>query len=301
MRDRQSIDQLKAAGRRFYLGSNIGEDELMKSAVTISLVPEALSGPFVFHGDLPGHIRDAAKLGFDAVEIFPPSADAISLDELQALLGETGLAVAAVGTGAGWLRHGLTLANADVAIRERARGFVEEIIDFAAQFRAPVIVGSMQGRWDAQSSKAVTIARLRHELGALGAYAQSMGTSLLYEPLNRYETNIANTCAEGVELIDGLNGVKLLADLFHMSIEEVDLVDAIRQAGAAIGHVHFADSNRRAAGMGHTEFWPIVESLRTSGYSGYLSAEVLPLPNTQDAAVQAIKGFHESKLVPIPF
>ena len=48
--------------------------------------------------------------------------------------------------------------------------------------------------------------------------------------------------------------MKLLADLFHMNIEEANLAEAIRAAGSHIGHVHFADSNRRAAGMGHTDF-----------------------------------------------
>ncbi len=45
---------------------------MMRSAVTISLVPEARGGPFVFWDDLLEGCRKAAALGFDAVEIFPP-------------------------------------------------------------------------------------------------------------------------------------------------------------------------------------------------------------------------------------
>ena len=58
-----------------------------------------------------------------------------------------------------------------------------------------------------------------------------------------------------------------------------------------IGHVHFADSNRRAAGMGHTDFGPVVAALREIGYAGYLSAEVLPLPDPEAAAKQTIESF----------
>ena len=47
----------------------------MLSAVTISLVPEARGGPFVFWDDLAAGCAKAAELGFDAVEIFPTTLD----------------------------------------------------------------------------------------------------------------------------------------------------------------------------------------------------------------------------------
>ena len=54
----------------------------MRSAVTISLVSEARGGPFVFWDDFADGCRQAAELGFDAVEVFPPDAE--TLDELRA-------------------------------------------------------------------------------------------------------------------------------------------------------------------------------------------------------------------------
>src|SRR5262249_13412364 len=129
----------------------------------------------------------------------------------------------------------------------------------------------------------------------LGLYASRAGTHVLYEPLNRYETNLVNTLADGVKLLTGLatTNVKLLADLYHMNIEETDLAAAIRAAGPHVGHVHFADSNRRPAGMGHTDFAPVVTTLREVGYTGYLSAEVLPLPDPLAAATQTIESFRK--------
>ena len=52
---------------------------MVRSAVTICLVPEAAAGPFVFHGDCAGACASAARLGFDAVEIFAPDAAAVVL------------------------------------------------------------------------------------------------------------------------------------------------------------------------------------------------------------------------------
>ena len=45
---------------------------MIKSAVTISLVPEARGGPFVFWDDLEAGCRKAAALGFDGIELFAP-------------------------------------------------------------------------------------------------------------------------------------------------------------------------------------------------------------------------------------
>jgi sugar phosphate isomerase/epimerase len=87
--------------------------------------------------------------------------------------------------------------------------------------------------------------------------------------------------------------VTLLADLFHMNIEEVDLAAAFRAAAGHIGHVHLADSNRRPAGCGHTDFRPTAAALREIGYSGYVSAECFPYPSPREAAERTIKAFRE--------
>jgi sugar phosphate isomerase/epimerase len=55
--------------------------------------------------------------------------------------------------------------------------------------------------------------------------------------------------------------------------------------------VHFADSNRRAIGLGHIDPKPIAAALRKMGYAGYLSAEIVPLPDAATAARQTIESF----------
>jgi sugar phosphate isomerase/epimerase len=265
----------------------------MKSAVTISLVPEARGGPFVFWDDLAAGCRRAKEYGFDAVEVFPPEPDAIDPAVLRSLLDECGLSLAAVGTGAGWVKHKLTLTSPDESIRGKALGFIESVMDFAAQFQAPAIIGSMQGRSGDGVDRQTALRYLGNALFKLDEHAIALGVPLLYEPLNRYETNLINTLADGAQMLRGVatRNVKLLADLYHMNIEEANLADTLRAAGPAVGHIHFADSNRRAAGLGHTDFSPIITALRSMGYEGYLSAEILPLPDADTAARQTIDSF----------
>jgi sugar phosphate isomerase/epimerase len=79
-----------------------------------------------------------------------------------------------------------------------------------------------------------------------------------------------------------------------MNIEEADPAAALREAGTLVGHVHFADSNRRAVGLGHTEIEPIISALREIDYTGYLSAEILPLPDAATAARQTMESFRHA-------
>lgn len=267
----------------------------MKSAITISLVPETRNGPFVFHEGLEHGFHQAARLGFDAVEIFPASAADLDREELRRLCDAHGLRIAAIGTGAGWVLHKLNLVDPDPAVRAKALDYIRAIMDVAGDFGAPAILGSMQGRWETGSSRDEALAWLAEALEVLGEHAASLGTVFLYEFLNRYETNLFNRVGDSLEFIQSLRTqkVKLLCDLFHMNIEEVNPADALRLAGSHVGHVHFADSNRRAAGMGHSDMESIITALREIDYGGYLSAEIFALPDSLTAAEQTIRRYRE--------
>jgi sugar phosphate isomerase/epimerase len=265
----------------------------IRSCITISLVEQARGGPFVYWGDWKGAMREAAELGFDAVELFLPGPEFLKAAEIREVVGSAGLKVAAVGTGAGWVIHRWHLTHHDAEIRRRAEVFINQMIDFGAEFDAPAIIGSMQGKSSPEVSRDEALRHLKDALTRLDQRAAKSGVHLLYEPLNRYETDLCCLQSQGAVLIEhlGLTRVRLLADLFHMNIEEVSIADALRSAGKHIGHVHFVDSNRRAAGMGHLDYVPIAAALREIGYDGYASAEALPLPTSQAAARGTIESF----------
>ena len=268
---------------------------MIKSAVTIALVSQIKTGPWIFWDNLEESMGKAAALGFDAIELFTASGNAISTDVLKKLLGKYKLQLAAVGTGAGKVIHGLTLTDADNTIRKKAIAFVQEMMEFGALFGAPAIIGSMQGNVTQGNTHTNSIGLLAGALHILDEHAASLGVKLIYEPLNRYETNLINRLDDAAAFIESntFNNVQLLADLFHMNIEEADPAASIQKNRQHIGHVHFADSNRKPVGYGHTQMESIANALTAAGYDGYVSAEAFPWPDPDRAAAQTIRSFKQ--------
>jgi sugar phosphate isomerase/epimerase len=112
-------------------------------------------------------------------------------------------------------------------------------------------------------------------LHELGEHAGSVGVSVLFEPLNRYEDHMCNTVQQAADLCRkvGLPSLRVMADVFHMSIEEVDTPAALSSVAPVLGHVHLADSNRLEPGCGHTDFAAILAALDRIGFGGYLAFE----------------------------
>ena len=265
----------------------------MKSCITISLVEEARGGPFVLWDGLEKSIAFAGELGYDAVEIFAPGVEVIDAEALGKMLDAAGLKLAALGTGAGWVKHRLQLADPDEGRRQEARQFVRSVIDCAGQFGAAAIIGSMQGPSGQTGDAETARGYLCEALEDGGQHAAQYNVPLISEPLNRYETRQCCTVADGVTMLESLStdNVRLLCDLFHMNIEESDIAAALLTGGKWVGHIHFVDSNRRPVGLGHMQYGPIIDALRTIGYDGYLCAEAFPYPDPHEAARQTMRGY----------
>jgi sugar phosphate isomerase/epimerase len=120
---------------------------------------------------------------------------------------------------------------------------------------------------------------LLEALVELSEHAAAEGVWLALEPINRYEDYMLNRLDQAVELAEeagrrsGADSVRVVADLFHMNIEEDDLARAITAAGPRIVHVHVDDSNRLQPGTGHIDFAAVFGALRDIDYDGWLALE----------------------------
>jgi sugar phosphate isomerase/epimerase len=153
----------------------------------------------------------------------------------------------------------------------------------------------MQGKWGGAVDRARALEFLASALATIDQAAADAGVPFIYEPLNRYETNLFNRLGPAAEFLNqhGLANVVLLADLFHMNIEEPDLPQAIRDAGPKVGHVHWADSNRQAMGKGHGDPASILSALGDISYDGYYSAEIFTTGDPEADARQSVASVHE--------
>jgi len=98
--------------------------------------------------------------------------------------------------------------------------------------------------------------------------ARNAGVDLVLEIVNRFETNLLNTTAQGLKFIKetGSDHVLLHLDTFHMNIEEANPAAAIRLAGDKLGYFHIGESNRGYLGDGVIDFDLIFDALLDINY-----------------------------------
>jgi sugar phosphate isomerase/epimerase len=241
-------------------------------------------------GDWKSIANSLASMGYDGVELAVRDTDEVSETSIREVLDSNSLSLPAIGTGQAFLSDNLYLSSEDLLVREAAVSRVLRHMKLAGAFGASVVIGLIRGG----VVKASELQRRRklftETLSRLCKKAESMSVNILIEPINRYETSMFPTIGSAAGLIKeiGSNRIKILMDTFHMNIEEADMYETIEQYGAMVGHVHLADSNRLAPGMGHIDFHRILESLKNVGYKGFLSFEILPVPSVEQAASDAI-------------
>ncbi|BCB77161.1 sugar phosphate isomerase/epimerase [Phytohabitans flavus] len=112
-------------------------------------------------------------------------------------------------------------------------------------------------------------------LREVAAVGEEYGSVVFLEPLNRFEDYLINTLEQASRVVDevGSPAVRVIADTFHMSIEEADIGAAIRAAGDRIAHVQLGDSNRLEPGAGHYDWDETLAALEDIGYGGWLAME----------------------------
>lgn len=108
-------------------------------------------------------------------------------------------------------------------------------------------------------------------------HAARKNVRFVIEAINRYETYFANTLTRAWKLVRDIDhpSVGIMADLFHMSIEENDIASSLRMIREKLWHVHIADNTREPAGLGTTDFREVLLTLRDIGYSGALVMEFM--------------------------
>jgi len=244
-----------------------------------------------FKGDFEANVAKIAGWGYDGVELAIRDPRLVDAAELQRVVGGHGLAVPAIGTGQAWGEEKLSFTSNDASVRRAAIERISSHIPLAARLNAVVILGLIRGITPAGQSHERSMEYLVEAIRECAAAAAGTGVRFALEPMNRYETDLIHTVAQGLDLIEriGAGNFGLLLDTFHMNIEEPVIEDSIRACGDRIFHFHVADSNRWYPGAGHLAFGAILETLGATGYEGFVSGEFKPLPDADTAAERGIR------------
>ena len=222
-------------------------------------------------------IDNLERFGYEGVELMHDGL-AERLPEVKAALAHSSVRASTICTGREHDLLGVT--KEDRAARmERFRGLLAlagelglvGVIAVPVRGREPIFPDLSPYQSGAELERHLYVELLREA----GESAVREGTFILVEPLNRYETHLANSLSDGVALCAAADhpNVRLMADFFHMSIEEADIAASIREAAAYVEHVHLADSNRTQPGTGHTEFNSGFAALQEIGFEGFMALE----------------------------
>ncbi len=259
----------------------------MKLSIVLSTQPASFSA-LAYKGNIEENIKRIKELGYDGVELAVRNPDELDIGYIKPLLKESNLPVPAIGTGQAFGEEGLSFTHVDSSVRSKAVERIKKQITFAKNFGAVVIIGLVRGIVGKDEDRNEAYKNMLAAFIECASFDENV--KIVIEPINRYETNLLNTVEETLKFIDELGkpNVGLLLDTFHMNIEEPNILESIKLAKNRIFHFHVADSNRWHPGAGHINFYEIYETLQQINYHGFVSAEILPMPDSDSAAANNI-------------
>jgi D-psicose/D-tagatose/L-ribulose 3-epimerase len=225
--------------------------------------------------------------GFDVIELPVESPGDWDAARAAALLDRLGLAATVVLV----MGPGRELVSAPSGTIAATQDYLRSVVDAAVAVGSPVIAGpayASVGRTWRIDDRPAAYAQLRANLRPVAEYAAAQGVTIAVEPLNRYETSLLNTVDQALDALDGLPGVGLALDVYHMNIEETDIPAAIARAAGRIAHVQVSANDRGAPGADHLDWPAILHALDGAGYSGPLVIESFTAHNATIATAASI-------------
>lgn len=211
--------------------------------------------------------------GFYGVELNLPDLELVKPGELKSLLDRYHLKMDMLATGVYARQRGLSLSCTDIRERARAVQGCKNNIDYAASMGCGIILGFFKGGPDDNPEQAQDY--FLDSMMKLKPYIEVNNVPVLIEATNHKETSVVRTLEEGVRTVEYLDSpcIQLLADTYHMNIEEPSVLDSLETFRSYYPHLHISDDNRAFPGLGSMDFSTIYRKLMQIGYNGSLAIE----------------------------
>ena len=159
----------------------------------------------------------------------------------------------------------------------RLSQYVETACRRAKQIGGEIIVYGSSGSRNVEDgfSHESALDQIAEFLGMAADHAETHGITIVIEPICHREANILRTVADGLQMAQRVNrnGVKLLADLYHVRQEDEPMRNII-DAAEWLAHVHIAEPVKRSyPGNDDFDFTDFFMALKQAGYDGRVSCE----------------------------
>ncbi len=235
---------------------------------------------------LPERLASLERMGYDGIE--PIASMSLPVSEVKAAFEASRIRPCIIG-------GSRLLFDLDKGKRLEGMAEMRQRIAFAAEIGSPgvLIAAYLPPAWPDLSPIATGPQLQRQALVAqlkeLVPLAEQHNVQFVLEPLNRYESPVIQTLQDGATLCQQVGSpvAKIMADFFHMNIEEDDIPASISEAAPYIVHVHVAGSSRKQPGTGHLDFRPGFRALKAIGYDGPVSLECRVVGPPEDTLKQA--------------
>ena len=141
-------------------------------------------------------------------------------------------------------------------------------------------------------SEAGKLDSIAESLARAAEAARGSGVTLVLEPLNTkldHPRYFLSSSVVGFELVRRVNAaeVRLLYDVYHLSMMGEDAAAALEAGFPWLGYVHAADMpGRHEPGSGTIDYSRVMATLRRLGYAGAIGLEFSPSGDS-DAAVRS--------------
>ncbi|MDQ1005470.1 D-psicose/D-tagatose/L-ribulose 3-epimerase [Neobacillus niacini] len=225
---------------------------------------------------LEDSLKRLKKYGYQGVEL-AGEPYTIDVEETKELLKKYELECSSI---CGIFTPERDLSSSNDEIRKNAVEYVKKSVELAKALNAStlIVVPTCVGKLSPETTLEEEWNNAILSVKEAALYAKEQGITLTIEALNRYETYLVNNLTLAVRFVEEINveGLGIMADLFHMSIEERSMTESINKISRYLAHVHIADNTREAAGLGQTDFGPVISLLKELGYKGYITMEFLP-------------------------
>ena len=263
---------------------------MMKTSIT-AIESASWHTPLVLRGDHISCIRQAARLGYEGIELHLKDSDALDRQTLCSALKENHIALTSIGTGPSYSQERIFFTHAEPEVRAEAIRRMKGHIHLGAETGAVVIIGLMKGQKKDCADPSKYGEYFKQGLEVCLAEAERLKVTLAFEVIDRFESDWLNTVDEGLALLQEYPSefLTLHLDTFHMNIEEADCAECIKRAGKRIGHVHVADSDRWYPGHAHYDFASTFAALKEVGYEGAVALESFLYPDPETAARLALE------------